>query len=66
MNPIKTEDNISCSGGVNSSCSINDTRHVPHVTNPVINKEGTGIDYDKWNISEVIFDTDIPLQLTKS
>ena len=64
-NPIKTGDDISCSGSVNSSCFINDTHHVPHVTNPVIN-EKTGIDYDKWNISEVIFDTDIPLRLTKS
>ena len=62
-NPLKTGGELMCSGRVSSSCSTSGTRRVNLVTNPVINhkrrKERRSV-YDKWNISAVICDTDIP------
>jgi hypothetical protein len=37
--PLKTGDELRCSGRVSSSCSTNDTRRVNIVTNPVISRE---------------------------
>jgi hypothetical protein len=51
------------SGRVSSSCSTSGTRRVNLVTNPVIShkrRKERGSVYDKWNISAVICDTDIP------
>jgi len=59
--PLKPGGELRCSRRVSSSCSTNDTHCVNLVTNPVISHErGTGSVYDKWNISMVICDTDIP------
>ena len=60
--PLKTGDELKCSVRVRSSCSTSDTRRVNLVTNPVISHErGKDLVYDKWNISVVICDTDVPL-----
>ena len=37
--PLKTGDELRCSGRVNSSCSTSDTRRVNLVTNTMINHE---------------------------
>jgi hypothetical protein len=37
--PLKTWDELKCSGRVNSPCSTSGTRHVNLVTNPVISNE---------------------------
>ena len=57
--PLKTRGELMCSGSVSRSCSTSGTRCVNLVTNPVIRK-GSGSVYDKWNISVVSCDTDIP------
>ena len=59
---LKTKNELRCSGRVSSSCSTSETRCVNPVTNPVISHEGERTEkcYDKWNISMVICDTDIP------
>ena len=52
-----------CSGRVSSSCCTSDTRRVNLVITLVISHElrkGVGSLYDKWNITVVICDTDIP------
>ena len=64
MNPTKNRGELRCSGRVNSSCSTNGTRRVNLVTTLVISYEvmskGPRSVYDKWNMSVVICDTDIP------
>jgi hypothetical protein len=57
--PLKTRGELTCSGRVSSSCSTSDTRRVNLVTNPVKSHEWRNV-YDKYNISMVICDTDIP------
>jgi hypothetical protein len=62
--PPKTGDELRCSGRVYSSCSTSGTRRVNLVINPVISHEwGNESVYDKWIISVVICDTDIPASL---
>ena len=61
--PLKPGGELRCSGRESSSCSISGTHRVTLVTNPVINHEmrkGPESVYDKWNISVVICDTDVP------
>jgi hypothetical protein len=61
--PLKTGGELRCSGRVSSSCSTSDTHRVNLVTNSVIGHErgkDHGSAYDKWKISVVICDTDIP------
>jgi len=61
--PLKTWGEPRYSGRVSSSCSTSGIRRVNLVTNPVISharRKGPGGVYDKWNISVVICDTDIP------
>ena len=50
--PLKTVDELRCSGRVNSSCFTNDTHCVLHVKDPVINHEQGKARFDsyKWNI----------------
>ena len=55
--PLKTGGELRFSGRVGSSCLTSNTRCVNLVTNPVISHE---VFYDKWNISVVICDIDIP------
>jgi hypothetical protein len=45
MNPTKTKDELRCTGGVSSSCSTSDIRHVNLVVHPVINHETIRIHY---------------------
>ena len=64
----KTKDRVTWTllkTGVSSSCSTSGSCHVNLVTNPVDDdkswmRKGPGSVYDKWNISVVICDTDIP------
>jgi len=51
-----------CSGRVSSSCSTNGIRHDTVVTYPVLSciRKWPESAYDKWNISAVFWDTDIP------
>jgi len=60
-NPLKTEDELRCSGRVGSSCSTCGTNRV---TNLVLHYarmgKGSRSAHDKWGISDVICDTDIP------
>jgi hypothetical protein len=62
--PLKTVGEIRYSGREISYCSTSDTCRVNIVTNLVIShkqtRKGPGSAYDKWNISVVICDTDIP------
>ena len=56
--PLKTPDELWCSGSVSSSCSTNGTRRVTLVTNLVMShmRKGSQSAYDNWNISVVICD----------
>jgi hypothetical protein len=58
----KTGDELRCSGRVGSSCSTSGTRRVNLVTNQVTShkQKRSESDKDKWNISVVICNTDIP------
>ena len=61
--PLKPGGELGCSGRESSSCSISGTHCVTLVTNRVISHEmrkGPESVYDKWNISVVICDTDVP------
>ena len=60
--PLKTLDELRCSKRAGSSCSTSGTRRVKLVTYLDISRmrNGPGSAYDKWNISVVICDTDIP------
>ena len=62
--PLKTGGELRCSRRVTSSCSTYGTCRVTLVTNPVISHERGKAqivnDYDKQNITVVIWDTDIP------
>jgi hypothetical protein len=61
--PLKTGGELRFSGRVSSSYSTNSTRSVNLVTNPVISREwgkDQEVFYDKWKISVVICDKDIP------
>ena len=49
---------VRCSGRISSSFSIGDNGRVTLVTDSVTNEERPGS--DKWNISVVICDTDVP------
>jgi hypothetical protein len=52
------------SGRLSSSCSTIGTHRVILVTNSAISRMKKGLEnvYDKWNISVVICDTDVPLR----
>ena len=52
--PLKTGDELRCSGRVSSSCSTNDTRRVNIVTNPVIRHEW-GKDREVFMTSSFLF-----------
>ena len=56
--PLNTGGELRCSGMVSSFCSTSGIRRVTLVTNPV--RKGPRSVYDKWNISWVICDTDVP------
>ena len=61
LTPLKTGGELTCSRRVSSYSSTSCTSHVNLVTNSVTNHDwGKGSVYDKWNISVVICDTDIP------
>ena len=55
--PLKTGSELSCPGGISSSCSTSVTSRVNIVANP-------GSVYDTWHISVDICCTDIPLRST--
>jgi hypothetical protein len=58
--PVKTGDELRCSGRVSSSCSTSDTRRVNLVTNPVISR--------KWGKDRAVFTTSgtYPWSLSKN
>ena len=61
--PLKTGGELRWFGRVSSSCSTSGTRRVNPVKktgNKSWMRKGPGSAYDKWNISVVICDTDIP------
>ena len=54
----KTGDELRCSERVSSTCSTSGTLYKPGEKSRM--RKGPGSVYDKWNISVVIYDTDIP------
>jgi len=57
---LKSGSELRCSATVGNFCSSSGTRRVTLVTNPMIMRKGPERAYDKWDISVVIFYTDVP------